>query len=42
MNRRRSPLAWMRGEMVSKDIFDLAVKARDAFRRRTPAKVAQR
>jgi TRAP-type C4-dicarboxylate transport system substrate-binding protein len=27
----------MRGEMVPRDIFDLAVKERDAFRERTPA-----
>jgi len=28
----------MRGEMVPQDIFDLAVKARDEFRKQNPAK----
>ena len=28
--------ATMRGEMVPRDIFDLAVKERDAFRQRKP------
>jgi len=31
--------ATMRGEMVPKDMFDLALKARDAFRKSHPVPV---
>jgi hypothetical protein len=30
----------MRGEMVPPDMFDLAVKARDAYRKRRPSQAA--